>query len=142
MVIKESYSPEVGPFYVIDNVVFVDTEEVRDLEVGPGGFKDSDNTHYDYWSVLRRLYPELRNVDYDYYPRGRVVYSSKEDKYYVYLDKCLKNMKNINSILSELKLPTRKVEISDDEHYQCHNCNENYANISENIEPPLSSKEV
>ncbi len=133
MILKESRHPEVGPFYVIDNVVFADTESIDDIIVTPQTkHTDSDNTHYDYWKILQKVYPELRTIDYDYYPRGRVVYSNQEDLYYLYVDKCLQNIKNIRSIIDELNLPTRKVEVREDEHYQCHICNKDYVNIAEN----------
>lgn len=132
-IIKESYSPEVGPFYIIDGVVFADTECARDLVDRGNGFKDSDNSHYDYWKILQKLYREFRDIDYDYYPRGRVVYSCKEDLYYVYLDECIRDMKNVREILIELNIPIRKVEIKTDDHYKCHSCNKDYVEISENF---------
>lgn len=131
-ILKESRVPEVGPFYIIDGVVFADTESYKDV-VEIGHNRDSNNTHYDYWKVLQSVYQELRNVDYDYYPRGRVVYSSSEDKFYLYVDDCIKDMKSVRAIIDELNLPHRKVEIKSDEHYQCHNCNKDYVDISENI---------
>ena len=132
MILTESLIPEVGPFYVIDGVVYPDSEPVRDIEVSPSGHKDSNNTHYDFWKFMQRLYPELRNIDYDYYPRGRVVYNSKEDTYNLFIDKCLNNMKDIRNIISELNLPMKKVKVDFDEHYQCYNCDADYVNISEN----------
>lgn len=130
-IINESRIPEVGPFYVIDGAVFADTESYRDVEEINSN-RDSNNTHYNYWELLQQLYKELREIDYDYYPRGRVVYNSVEDKFYVYLDKCLSGMKTIRNIISELNLPQRKVVVRSDEHYQCHSCNKNYVNITEN----------
>lgn len=133
-IINESYAPQVGPFYVIDGAVFDDTESVRDLIDHGNGFKDSDNSHYDFWKYLQRVYREFRTIDYDYYPRGRVVYNTKDDTYYLYLDKCIQNMKSIRTIISELNLPLKKVEVKSDEHYQCHECSEDYIGISENYE--------
>ena len=136
MRLKESRSPNVGPFYVIDGVVYSDADDIRDVDVSPAGFRDSNNGHYDYWRSLQRYYPEYRNVDYDYYPRGRVVYSTKDDKYYLYADKCILNsQKLIDAIEEELNLPYDKVVVGEDEHYQCHECNEDYADIWEGVDP-------
>ena len=59
--------------------------------------------------------------DFINYPRGRVVYNIKENKYYVYHDKCIKDLSNI--VGTEDK---EKIEIREDFHYQCHKCNKNY----------------
>ena len=45
----------------------------------------------------------------------------KENKYYVYHDKCIKDLSNI--VGTEDK---EKIEIREDFHYQCHKCNKNY----------------
>lgn len=135
MKLKESRSPNVGPFYVIDGVVYADTDDIREVNTSPVGFKDSNNGHYDYWRSLQKYFPEYRKVDYDYYPRGRVVYNTKDDKYYLYADKCiLKDQKLIDAIEDELNLPYDKVVAGDDEHYQCHECSEDYIGIFENID--------
>lgn len=139
-IIKESLSPEVGPFYVIDGVVFNDTDSLRKVS-GVNGMFDSDNTHYDFWKLLQRIYPEYRRIDYDYYPRGRVVYNKNKDEYRIFIDKCITS-KNIKEIISELNLPWNKVVTDYDEHYQCHSCNPDYAGISESYgfceDPPVS----
>lgn len=132
-VLKESYSPEIGPFYLIDGVVYADTESVRDVFATSQGFKDSDNTHYQYWKSLQTYLPELKMIDYDYYPRGRVVYNTNDNKYYLYADKCiLSNKDYLHSVFDELGLRSSQVIIGDDEHYQCHECNLHYENILEN----------
>lgn len=131
-IILESSSPEVGPFYVIDGEVFPDTESIRDIETNSLGNKDSDETHYRYWKILKLLYPEFKNKDYDYYPRGRVVYSNTEDIYKLFVDPCV-SKSEINKIISELNLPKSKVKVDQsDEHYHCSMCNPNYVGISEN----------
>ena len=130
-ILKESLAPEVGPFYVIDGAVFADTDPVRDLTPTTIGTVDSDNTHYSYWRFLKRVYPNLRRIDYDYYPRGRVVYNSKEDKYHVFVDKCISDKDSISKIEDELNLPSSKVVVDYDEHYQCSSCNRQYEDICE-----------
>lgn len=131
-IIKESLCPEVGPFYIIDGAVFNDTEPVKDM-IDQLVVLDSSNTHYDYWKALQRIYPEFRNIDYDYFPRGRVVYDRKKCQYNLFIDKCITS-KEITEIINELNLPRNKVVTDYDEHYQCHACNSDYVNISENYE--------
>lgn len=129
--LNESLVPEVGPFYSIDGVIYADTEPVRDLVKSSLGNVDSNNTHYDYWRSLRRVYPEFRRKDYDYYPRGRVVYHGNSDTYRVFVDKCISDKESISKIADELNLPLSKVKVDYDEHYQCSQCNSRYENISE-----------
>lgn len=135
MVIKESLSPEIGPFYVIDGVVYGDTDDVRDIETSPLGMKDSTRTHYDYWKALSRVYPEYRRLDYDYFPRGRIVYNVKTKEYKVYADPCILANESVkDSIIDEFNLPRNNTKFDTDEHYQCHSCNKEYVDISENYE--------
>lgn len=131
-ILKEGLSPEVGPFYFIDGVVYSSGEPVRDLEPSLIGTVDSDETHYDYWKFYQSVFGS-RNLDYDYYPRGRVVYDSKSDKYYLYADPCIrKDQNSLNKIIDEFNLPSGKVVVRDDDHYRCHNCNPEYIEVSEN----------
>ena len=68
-----------------------------------------------------KYYYKKYRVDFDYFPRGRVVYNIKDDKYYVYNDKCIKDL---SSIIGEEE--KEKIEIREDFHYQCHKCNKYY----------------
>lgn len=130
--LTESYSPRVGPFYYIDGVVFEDSDDLRDATLVSTGFSDSNNSHYDYWKFSQSIYPEFRSLDYDYYPRGRVVYNNTTDTYYLYTDKCLLDNNITSDIISKFNLPKSKVIISTDDHYQCHQCNKSYVKITEN----------
>lgn len=60
-------------------------------------------------------------MDFDYFPRGRVVYNKKEKCYYIYHDKCIEDL---NEILKQYK--NENYKILEDFHYQCHKCNKNY----------------
>lgn len=129
--LEESRAPKVGPFYVIDGAVFSDYDEIRDI-TPINGKSDSDNNHYDYYKLLRQFMPELKEYDYDYYPRGRVIYDTKNDTYNIFIDKCINKNDIIEEIISEYYLPKDKVKITDnDEHYKCHLCNDNYSIITE-----------
>jgi hypothetical protein len=65
-------------------------------------------------------------VDYDYYPRGRVVYNTKTELFTVYIDHCLDTPELIADLLESFGLVDKAYKIDYDEHYQCHMCNENY----------------
>ena len=137
MKLKESYNvPEIGPFFVIrtkakGNVLLNDTKPVNDAD-DYGDFKTLNNSHYDYWHKVQRAYSELNNYDYDYFARGRTTYNKKEDKYYLYIDHCLNNEKDIDFLMDKLNLPLNNTIVKEDEHYKCHRCNKSYINIVEN----------
>ena len=65
-------------------------------------------------AILQMIRKKMCNI-------RRVVYNIKENKYYVYHDKCIKDLSNI--VGTEDK---EKIEIREDFHYQCHKCNKNY----------------
>jgi len=63
--------------------------------------------------------------DYDYYPRGRVVYFLKRNVFVLYTDPCLTKA-DVQQIISLFGLVGQPVEVADDEHYRCAGCNASY----------------
>ena len=130
----ESDTPEVGPFFLIKTKskinILNDTVPIKDAE-NYGDYSISGSDHYSYWHKLQKCYPKLKDYDYDYFPRGRVVYSKKDNMYYLYLDKCIQDEDSIEAITNKLKIPMNSLVIKSDEHYQCHSCNKEYVNIVE-----------
>ena len=146
MKLKESYNvPEIGPFFVIpksmvklnpiksdfhEQTILYDSCPINNADTY-GDFKICNTDHYSYWKKIQKTYPRLKIVDYDFYPRGRVVYNTKTDKYHLILDRCIQDENAIDLIIDEFKLPKKDVIIMNDEHYKCHKCNESYRAITE-----------
>ena len=84
-----------------------------------GDFLNYPLSHFDVWD---EFYGGKYNVDFDYYPRGRVVYRKNDDTYLIYYDRC---MESVIGHVAE-KYEGKKIELNYDEHYQCHLCNEYY----------------
>ena len=84
-----------------------------------GDFFNYPNSHYKIW---QKYYAHKYKVDFDYYPRGRVVYRKTDDTYLIYYDKCMARF--IDSVTE--KYAGKKTEIGYDEHYQCCLCNKDY----------------
>ncbi|MBQ9915552.1 MAG: hypothetical protein IJO50_05335 [Clostridia bacterium] len=61
-------------------------------------------------------------VDFDYYPRGRVVYRKTDSTFLIYYDKCMEAQ--LDGILATFR--DARYELCYDEHYRCHRCNEGY----------------
>lgn len=76
-------------------------------------------SHFDVWE---RYYASIYSVDFDYYPRGRIVYRKADDSFLIYYDPCLEP---VIRTWAE-RYYTGRICFSHDEHYQCHICNPNY----------------
>lgn len=82
----------IGIFWVYKEVVFGKTSDIASGNENVPGIIDSSATHTDYWDTdkeYRRLFPELCFKEYIEIPRGRVLYSTKESKAIIYMDKTL-----------------------------------------------------
>ena len=126
---NETGYPKVGIFYVIDGKLVPDTTPTKEAD-DYGDFKTHVTPHYKFWALLKRfVFPKYKDLDYDYFPRGRVVYKKVEDRYSIYLDKCvMKDKKMVAQIKKEFNLPYNKckVLVGFDYHYQCKKCNPKY----------------
>lgn len=86
-------SPEVGVFWVYKDVVFGRARPVSEGQEGVKGLLDSPDDHVTVWELpgIRSQFPELRGVEYQKVPRGRVLYSTREKAAVVYMDRALHN---------------------------------------------------
>jgi len=109
--IIEHRGPKVGIFWLNGPEIISFVDDVREVEQ-IAGFKDSDHNHYEDWPKLRI------KGDYTSIPRGRVLYSAEYDKYIVYIPTSLsKNKAVLSKIFREFSLPTSKILVKTDEHY-------------------------
>ena len=110
----------MGPalFFYIDNVFFIHGCSISNGKLY-GDFINYPHSHHDIWV---KKYQKKYNVDFDYFPRGRVIYRSSDNTYLIYYDKC---MESCIGFLTD-KYVGKKITINYDEHYQCYKCNKNY----------------
>jgi len=83
-----------------------------------GDFLNYSESHFELWE---KIYAYKYKVDFDYFPRGRVVFNIKENCYYIYHDKCITDL---SEIIEDYKNENYKICL--DFHYQCKNCNKDY----------------
>ena len=102
----------VNKQFLIRKCIFQEAEKY-------GDFLNYPESHDSIW---QNEYATKYRVDFDYYPRGRIVYSIKDDMFLIYFDKCIAN--HIKEIVCTL--PKEKTKLCYDEHYQCHMCNKQY----------------
>ena len=81
------------------------------------GVIHSDINHIDYWPVLQRRMPELKQLEYEDVPRGRVMFFKRTKKYRVLMDKVLHTPRNKQLLLKAFNLPKAKTVFGTDPHY-------------------------
>ncbi|MCU0502412.1 MAG: hypothetical protein MUC51_11725 [Anaerolineae bacterium] len=114
-------SPSVGIFFVVNDRLLFDAVP---LEQGdPYGDTIGHGSHYEFWETFvpqTELEREFKKRAYDAYPRGRVVYFTREKRFVLYADPCLE--RDVLHRLAERFGITEPV-FARDEHYQCATCN-------------------
>ena len=107
----------VNLFFKVNNKFLIHKCE-NEVAEKYGDFLNFPESHMEIWE---KFYAKKYHVDFDYFPRGRVVYNINEKCYYIYHDKCITNLEEI---LKEYE--NEKYKICTDYHYQCRKCNKNY----------------
>ena len=115
---------KVGIFFVVKNQVLFDAIAVQHGErcnnfIEHGG-------HYDFWDKLiprNDIEQAFKDRAYDAYPRGRVVYFIREQKFRLYADTCLSS--NDLQLVKEV-FGLKNAVRTRDEHYQCASCNPDF----------------
>ena len=120
-VIAKNWIQDVGVciFFCINRKFKIHTCQPDEAE-DSGSFLNYPHSHLKIWDkYYSKQYPK---IDFDYYPRGRVIYRKEDDTYLIYYDKCIGE--GIEAIVSLYK--GKNVVLSLDEHYKCANCNKEY----------------
>ena len=109
-------------FYVNEKFAFsgcslVDAESYGDFLIYP----ESHLEVWDRYECLSYTKHKVR-VDYDYYPRGRVVYRKTDDLFIIYYDSCVES--ELDRLIRDYEGFNYITEL--DEHYCCHKCNKHY----------------
>ncbi len=133
--IKESLElPSEGIFWVIDNRLVA----FDDLVDTSGRYFDNVE-HIKIWNEIKHMYKvDGREVEYNYFPRGRVMVNAVRDNdgtflhfdVYIYIDNCINNDDIIDEIKYTFRLNKPNCDIKyvgadggiTSNHYTCHNC--------------------
>jgi hypothetical protein len=81
---------------------------------------DSPDSHVDLWPAITaeaRRFPVLKNIGYEYVPRGRVLYDRNLGQSIVYLDKTLDTAGTRKIIGEFFELDQAKIMWESDPHY-------------------------
>lgn len=108
----------VGPFFCIEDKIYAHLVPLTEAE-SYGACLTTSVSHLDFWD--KSLAHNFPGVEYDFFPRGRVVY--KQGLFILYVDCCLDYLPAIEAILSAFMVGGEHAWTIDyDEHYQCAAC--------------------
>ncbi|WP_026470615.1 hypothetical protein [Alkanindiges illinoisensis] len=81
----------IGIFWVYKNTVLGIPEDISQGFKGYNGLIDSNFDHVSIWEnlELKKQFPELKNLEYEQIPRGRILFSIKQNNHIIYMDKTL-----------------------------------------------------
>jgi hypothetical protein len=80
-------------------------------------------SHIDVWEQRRLDGKAPGESEYEDFPRGRVIYNTKTQRFTLLADRCiLKDNGIVSKIMSEMKLPNQKTDKGTDSHYRCSAC--------------------
>lgn len=128
---SEPKEPRVGLFFFVDGELVILSTPVSGGE-NDGDFINDPRGHSDCWEALAKgadgsIVHRNRAKSYDFYPRGRCLYRSRDDRYLLYVDRCVfKKPDFIDEIVRLLHIPREKTDVKLDLQYQCAACNPDY----------------
>ena len=108
----------VGLFFVASDGLLLHTYPIENGE-RYGDFVNYPESHDAVW---QREYLHKYHVDYDFFPRGRIIFNRVTNVYKLFYDSCADAETNELS----MRYPEGRYELHLDEHYQCHKCNRPY----------------
>ena len=118
----------IGPFFYINGKILATPEQV---DLSQTGKVDSSLGHIRlYRGIKGTLKPKDALHPYEYWPRGRVIYDTKERRYFIYLDVCIQDKETIRKkIIKVFALEKENITWGGDSHYLCHRCNPDFVDI-------------
>lgn len=117
----------VGIFYVINNEIFCRTVDFEKA-IKYGDLLTYEGGHDDFWQQELQSKGDFKDYEFDYFPRGRVVYNYVENLFIIFIDSCI-DQDSINArLIINFGLHNKAAVIfnNEDEHYCCHKCNNHY----------------
>ena len=81
------------------------------------GIVDSKFAHVEAWIALQKHHRELRALEYEDLPRGRVLYLKRANRYRVLMDRVLFQSHEKGAIFKVFALAKNRVSFAADKHY-------------------------
>jgi hypothetical protein len=115
----------VGIFWLIEDRLVLDTTLLSEAEPY-GDCLTHGKSHIDFWTEQQALGTVPHDIEYEEYPRGRVVYNVKTERFTLYADRCILARKSlVGEMKKTMHLPTAQTDVMTDGplgHYRCYRC--------------------
>jgi hypothetical protein len=106
---KRKNAPYVGIIFLVGKRLLIDRTPVCEGGVY-GDFRIHERGHDMYWETMKETGVVPQDSEYDDYPRGRVAFNTKTEKYSLFIDRCiLKDKSIVKKIISELTCQRREL---------------------------------
>jgi len=103
-------SPRVAIFWLVKGALIFDATPIDEAE-RYGDCKNHPRGHIDRWKQMQMAGLVSRDVEYEQFPRGRIVFSMKTGTFLLLADRCiLKKVSLVKKIMKQLGLPAGKTK--------------------------------
>jgi hypothetical protein len=114
--------PRVGIFWLLNGKLITDSMPLGEAEPY-GDHLTHPRSHIDVWEQWRLGGKVPGESEYEEFPRGRVMYNTKTQRFTLLADRCiLRDKEAVSRIMSELHLPVESTGKGTDAHYRCSAC--------------------
>jgi hypothetical protein len=114
--------PHVGIFWVVRGKLVIDSTALNEGEAY-GDHLTHPRSHIDVWEQWRLSGTVPSESEYEEFPRGRVMYNTKTQRFTLLADRCiLKDNGVVKKIMSAMNLPRITTDKGTDPHYRCADC--------------------
>ncbi len=110
----------IGIFFLYRSKLYTLKIDKNKISNKTSEFIDSDFSHNDMFELLRRKIGIGINTEYFNVPRGRVLYSIRDQRYRVYLTRSINNSNIQDLIIKCFILNAYDVDFLHDEHYEAY----------------------
>lgn len=129
---KDAIAGSVGIFWGIPEpdgswTILVDVTSLAEAEPY-GDFLTHPRGHYEVWTqwqktraapvASRFISQTIADHEYEFFPRGRIVYNIETDEFILYADRRLQQKQTIPNIADKFELAQRTFVVRSDAHYR------------------------
>jgi hypothetical protein len=114
--------PSVGIFWLVGGKLVINSVPLGEAEPY-GDHLTHPRSHIEVWERWRMDGKVPGESEYEEFPRGRIMYNTKTQRFTLLADRCILREKiMVTKIMSELNLPSEHADRGTDSHYRCFSC--------------------
>jgi|SRR5208283_731102 len=118
---KPDQEPHLGIFWLVDGMLIFDSSPLSEAELY-GDHMNHPHGHVHVWEEFERSGRVPRGSEYEEYPRGRVMFDTKNKNFSILADKCILKDKGLIAQIKEDLHLRKSVTTGTDPHYRCPLC--------------------